>query len=50
MDEAQLRQWVELNPGRVNDTDINGNTLLDSAARLKSVPLVVWLLDEKGVT
>jgi len=47
--EAQLRQWVEANPGRVNDTDESKNTLLYAAAYyLKSLPLVLWLLDVTG--
>ena len=49
MTEAQLRQWVEANPERVNDRDGYGSTpLYHAARRLKSLPLIVWLLDEKG--
>ncbi len=47
--EAGLRQWVEANPGRVNDSDSQGRTpLLIAVASLQSLPLVFWLLDEKG--
>ena len=49
MDEAELRQWVEANPGRVNDRGRYGDTPLVAAAdEFKSLPLVVWLLDEQG--
>ena len=49
MSEAGLRQWVEANPGRVNDRDSEGLTPLIAAASIKeSLSLVVWLLDEKG--
>lgn len=44
-----LRQWVEANPMKVNDTDKHKHTPLYVAAHyLKSLPLVLWLLDEKG--
>jgi len=47
--EGELRQWVEVNPGRVDDRDKNGETPLYMAARsLKSLSLTVWLLDKKG--
>ena len=47
--EAGLRQWVKANPGRVNDRDRRGDTpLLAAVIYAKSLPLVVWLLDEKG--
>jgi ankyrin repeat protein len=47
--EAELRQWMEANPGRVNDKDREGDTPLTvGAADLKNLTLVVWLLDEKG--
>jgi len=50
MKEAALRQWVEANPGRVNDRDRNGETPLFRAAwRHNSLALVVWLVGEKGV-
>ena len=49
MNEAELRQWVEANPARVNDRDRERDTLLDVAVcRLKSLSLTVWLLDEIG--
>jgi len=49
MNEAELRQWVEANPARVNDRDRWGNTLLYVAVcRLKSLSLAVWLVDAKG--
>jgi ankyrin repeat protein len=47
--EAQLRQRVEADPRRVNDWDTDGKTPLYTAAcELRSLPLVLWLLDEKG--
>lgn len=47
--EAQLRQWVEADPRRVNDWDKDGKTPLYMAAcGFRSLPLVLWLLDEKG--
>ena len=66
MTEAELRQWVDANPGRanpgrVNDWDNYGYTPLYTPTPhgitpsyaavylLKSLPLVLWLLDEKGV-
>jgi len=49
MSEVELRQWVEANPGRVNDRNSAGYTLLTAAAsKEKGLALVVWLLDEKG--
>jgi ankyrin repeat protein len=46
---AALRQWVEANPGRVNDRDRSGRTpLYVAACDLKSLSLTTWLLDEKG--
>ena len=48
MDETRLRQWVEANPGRVNDSDWNGHTPLIAATRKNAYSLIVWLLDEKG--
>jgi hypothetical protein len=47
MNEAQLRQWVEDNPERVNDRDMHQDTALFVAVCI-SLPLVVWLLDEKS--
>lgn len=47
--EAQLRQWMEAKPGRVNDKDVHGETPLSVAVcHLNNVPLTAWLLDEKG--
>ena len=49
--EAELRHWVELNPGRVNDrgSDYRESTFLFVAACVrKSLPLTLLLLDEKG--
>jgi len=51
MDETELRQWVEANPGRVNDIDRNRNghtPLIAAACHRDSQSLVVWLLEEKG--
>ena len=49
MNEAELRQWVEANPGRVNRMDRWGFTpLYVAVCRLKNLSLTVWLLDEKG--
>jgi len=55
MTKAQLRQWVEANPGRVNDRDKRGSTPLffpdesaDALGPSRVLPLVVWLLDKKG--
>jgi hypothetical protein len=49
LNEAELRQWVEANPGRVNDRDKGGYTpLIVAVCYIKSLPLTVWLLDEKG--
>ena len=47
--EAELRQWVEANPERVNDCDVDGRPpLFVAACVLQTLPLTVWLLDEKG--
>ena len=50
MSEVELRQWVEANPGRINDRDSSsGLTPLTVAASKKmGLSMVVWLLDEKG--
>lgn len=49
MSEAQLRQWVESNPEGVDDWGSDGSTPLYVAVfKLKSLPLALWLLDEKG--
>jgi hypothetical protein len=48
MSETQLRQWVEAHPGRVNSKDCGQHTPLCVAVSvLKSLPLVLWLIDEK---
>ena len=47
--EVELRQWVEANPGGVNDKDSRGGSPLSAAVKtLESVPLVLWLVTEKG--
>jgi len=49
MTEAELRQWVEANPGRVNDMDSDGCMPLSVAVVLiESVPLVLRIVKEKG--
>ena len=51
MTEDELRQWVDASPSRVNDWDWDedGITPLFTAVyHMKSFPLVLWLLDEKG--
>jgi len=49
MSEAQLRQWVEAHPGRVNAKDSGQHTPLCVAVSvLESLPLIVWLIDKKG--
>ena len=51
MTEAELRQWVDTNPIHVNDwdRDYDGITPLYAAVHhIKSLSLVLWLLDEKG--
>ncbi len=49
MTEPELRQWVEANPGRVNDRDRFGHTPFNAAVyRRKSVPLILWLVKETG--
>ena len=49
MSEAELRRRVQANSGCVNDRDWRGQTPLYVAVwYLKSLPLIVWLLDEKG--
>jgi ankyrin repeat protein len=54
-DEAALRQWVEANPGRVNEmlkdrswADAGRTVLFAAVFYLKSLPLTVWYLNEKG--
>jgi hypothetical protein len=48
MSEAELQQWVGANPGRVNDRDRAGHTLLYVAIFRKHIQLAFWLLDEEG--
>jgi len=48
MEEAEVRQWVEANPGRVNGLDGHGFTPLYAAVCWENLPLVLWLLNEKG--
>jgi len=47
MTETQLRQWVEANPGRVDDRDNRETPPFIAAAALADLHLIVWLLDEK---
>jgi ankyrin repeat protein len=42
-----MREWAIANPGRLNDHDCHGRTLLSSAAFHGSPSFVAWLL-EKG--
>lgn len=49
MNEAQLRQWVDENPKRVNTRDRLGCTPLYVAVYyVNGLELTEWLLDEKG--
>lgn len=48
MNEAELRQLVEENPGSVNSGDPAGRTPLFYAAQREYSVLVTWLVDEKG--
>jgi len=49
MGKAELQQWVDANPGRIDDRDSEGITpLFATAYNRKSLSLVEWLLDEKG--
>ena len=49
MTETELRQWVEANPGRVNEPDRDDFTLLYVAvSHLKSLSLTVWLRERRG--
>lgn len=49
MSEAELMQWAEANPYRINDRDDIGYTpLYDAASTKRSLPLVLWLVDVKG--
>jgi hypothetical protein len=46
---AKLRQWVEENPGHIEDWDCNGMTALCKAAwDMEDVALVQWLIDTQG--
>lgn len=46
---GELRQWVEANPGRINDCAAFGNTPLSVIVGAKrDLPLALRLLDEKG--
>lgn len=50
MSDAQLLQWMEANPGRVNDRDSLGMTALYDSADFEEIcPTLLWLLDVKGV-
>ena len=53
-DEAVLRQWVKVNPGRVKEMlegrsspDSECTVLFAAVSHLNSLPLTVWLLNEK---
>lgn len=49
IDEAGLRQWVDTNPGRINERAFCGYTPVCAAVRfLESLSLVLWLVTEKG--
>lgn len=49
MTEAELRQWVEANPGLLNEWDGTTQTPLFVAAdKFQDVPLILWLVNEKG--
>lgn len=49
MTEAELREWVEAYLGCVNDKDMDCFTpLMIAVFNIKSLPLTVWLIDEKG--
>jgi len=48
MSDEEIQQWVEANPGRINDKDFhNTNSLYEVAIHRNDMPLTVWLLDEK---
>jgi hypothetical protein len=48
MNEAELRQWVESNPGSVNCMDMLGVIpLLAAVCHFKSVPLIQWWRKER---
>lgn len=49
MTAAELGQWVDANPTRVNDWDQKGITPLYAAVYyIRKLSLVLWLLDERG--
>lgn len=55
MNEAEMRQWVEANPGLANEWDVEGyrdvegyTPLYVAVEYMKNLSLVLWLLDEKG--
>lgn len=49
MEDEEIQQWVEANPGRVNDQDYNHVTpLYEVAVHRDNIELTAWLLDEKG--
>lgn len=48
MNEAELRQWVEENPGSVNSKDWFGKSPLIYAVDRKYPALATWLVEEKG--
>ena len=49
MSDLELRQWVEANPGRVNEWDSDRWTPLLAAINVfDSALLVLWLVNEKG--
>jgi hypothetical protein len=49
MTQAQLRQWVEADPERINDRVRHEEMPLNVAVcELESLSLITWLVDEKG--
>lgn len=48
MTEPELRQWIESNPKRVNAWDSYLYQPLHAAIEMENVPLVLWLIKEKG--
>jgi ankyrin repeat protein len=48
MSEAELRRWVEENPGSVNSADPFGKIPLFYAVEREYPALATWLVDEKG--
>jgi hypothetical protein len=45
LNEDEMRAWASAHPGKVNDLDEEGNTLLGSAA---ARGVITWLVQEKG--